>query len=1219
MFSDAFYDSTNAWSNIAAYNFRQEGNPDQIAYQETDLYHERMKSVLDEYTYQAFVQWTEPAFENLEIGSAELAVELAKTNFKIFTGFIYKLDWECHLYIKQMASLPRRDFSHRVPRTFLDDEIIRGINEEIKCLPTEDQELFFRAGLFFFVYKKSILKNDELKIINYLDGGSTLEEIGLTRENGAYFLKLTKILDLAFLWQTRISRTCLEFKNSSESIRTGILQLLSSEMTPKEAHLLAVDPRRIEAATRTAKKKFNDETDLYRERMRPIFKEYLYEDFVDWTESAFENLDIGSAESALELAREDPMIFPGFIAKLDWKCHAFGSKLTPIPRIDLRHRVSKTFLKDDNIREINDEIECLSPENQESFLRAGLFFFVYQKSLLNSDELKIVNYLDGTGTLEEIGLNRDNGARFLKLTKIIDLALFWQTRISRTRILFQNSSEAIRTRILQLLSPEMTTTEAYTLAVDPRKINADYLKNQRHWITERMRFYLHRVIPKEYVEMIALSKRMKEERKIVALRGATASGKTTLVKKIYRKALNGKGELSGSVNPDTMKVALRVGELMNGQVHEEAVKGPLSDYKEAVLKGDQSLILDTRLSSCEDLAFVVQAAVSKKISLIDIDIPLGLSLARTLERDPYGKEPCVDPEALKKGWIEIRRARRGVIEMVKNSPQIDLYQLFFLGKLVAEKRNGEFRVLSKRHFKVCCSVPSLEEIESQFHSLVNFGKWKSIPLVHALKANSLGAPVKAALVRMNQLQILKRQYGAVSLEPFTGEWLSDYPQIKEHLDSEHRLHIRGLDANGRGLHWETNKFASNLDPQFNPERSFQMKLGYFLVPSSQVDVVKALSLSPDILKELEVDGSYRLFVHPEAYAHFQLLHDAKIPFVKPEHSEYMGTPTSSYRSWAIRRPSGTPFIVKFGVGNGNRLLSKDEVHRSIAAQQEFDKKPTGLTVFAETMGLSLRLPSYPQMSPTDSGMIVREFPKELLMGKVQIHSFSALMSVESGLPLIYKIMDATIKKGHASSPFDFIKRYLIDGAFEALGPLIFGQKLSLALHGQNLCMVLGSDLTPQGFAIRDHGDINHVRRYIETYSWFYRYHVFVKLLNVVTSSATEFTPPPPGAPTQIGHKVPLHERNLNFYLGHKLTGLALQKLKAFSLSFEEYHTLLELLDKSYLALLHQTFGVSLAAIPAAEIGSAGESEILKTNQSLDVRINNPAGGSSLPFTGYLCM
>ena len=172
--------------------------------------------------------------------------------------------------------------------------------------------------------------------------------------------------------------------------------------------------------------------------------------------------------------------------------------------------------------------------------------------------------------------------------------------------------------------------------------------------------------------------------------------------------------------------------------------------------------------------------------------------------------------------------------------------------------------------------------------------------------------------------------------PFNGaEWLADLPQLIEFLQSEHLLHIRGVDEEGRGLHWEAGQFESGLNPKYYPDAKvpgssrggFQMKLGYFIVPMDHLDLHVSENLSPDVAREL---GStmkmgnligLRFFVHPEAYAHFAPLLRANIPFVPPSKSEFMGTPTGSYHSWLIRRLStkdGKPFIVKMGTPNGSR-------------------------------------------------------------------------------------------------------------------------------------------------------------------------------------------------------------------------------------------------------------------------------------------------------------
>jgi hypothetical protein len=238
--------------------------------------------------------------------------------------------------------------------------------------------------------------------------------------------------------------------------------------------------------------------------------------------------------------------------------------------------------------------------------------------------------------------------------------------------------------------------------------------------------------------------------------------------------------------------------------------------------------------------------------------------------------------------------------------------------------------------------------------------------------------------------------------------------------------------------------------------------------------------------------------------------------------------------------------------------------------------------------------------------VIREFPKELLKGMCKIFSFSALMSserrkhpgicsldgsIDGRLPLIYEIMNIAIKKGAVKSPVEFIQRYLISEVFNALEPIVFEEGLSVALHGQNLCMVFDNDHLPIGFAIRDHGDIHRVNRYLETYTWFYRYHVFIKLLNVITASDNYHLPPAPGAPIQIGHAKPLKERSLNSYFHSQ--AMAEPTLKKLSITFEEYKTLLSQLDEKYLSLLSTYFDLKDielvdGSLPSAEIGSAAE-------------------------------
>jgi hypothetical protein len=160
---------------------------------------------------------------------------------------------------------------------------------------------------------------------------------------------------------------------------------------------------------------------------------------------------------------------------------------------------------------------------------------------------------------------------------------------------------------------------------------------------------------------------------------------------------------------------------------------------------------------------------------------------------------------------------------------------------------------------------------------------------------------------------------------------------------------------------------------------------------------------------------------------------------------------------------------------------------------------------------------------------------------------------------------------------------------------------------------LNNDHTPRGFAYRDLEGISTEKEpvYLETFSWFYRYHIFIKLLNVITNIGENDLAPPFGAPYQIGYSKKLRERNLHHYLLNKMAGeekiqpKALAVLSQLSLTLKQYHQLLEDLDQAYLSRLSCYFDTEKADIlmkdghlPAAESGSSGENLLLKLNIQL---------------------
>lgn len=775
-------------------------------------------------------------------------------------------------------------------------------------------------------------------------------------------------------------------------------------------------------------------------------------------------------------------------------------------------------------------------------------------------------------------------------------------------------------------------------------------------------------------------------------------------------------------------------------------------------------------------------------------------------RSPQGKDPCVHPNTIMQGIQETRQSRLAIIEKVKEEifEQYKLYYTDSNGecKLVAEKIGDQIPPTIKELHDICTSPmddkkevtstissgetsspatsSSITELnepstfdktgkEAKMKSNVNEGiisevfvdniikkgivpveakenllRWRGFTLEKALTFHFEGYSTIDAAKQLKHEIKLYQKYGSTKPErmPISNIWLSDYPEVFEHVRTEQLFHIRGTDEKGRGLSWRTNKFKWALNKDYNPEEKggFQMRLGYFLIPKAQLEFFRAkIPLSEAIRHELVHNEYYRFFVHPEAYEHFLPLLRKKngIEFIKPEASEFIGTPTSAYRTWVIRRvddhlnpqKDSIPFMIKFGVGtytNSSKLLSRDEIERSIKNQDIIDdiiersiesqdttdhtKDKDQLLCFTERLGFIPKEISDCYPTPKDplsirSGNIIREFPPALLgkyhqkqleekqavftistgetslastsstvsnliepsasdeivkeAKKPKIFSLSAVMSpyrdkhpnicrlsdssektidltsssscsclspkpIEgsecptaldqlqslspedtNSLPLIFSMIEIAINKGEVTSAFEYIQKYFIDMWLNTIENVVFKHGLSLPLHGQNLSIVLGHDNLPKGFAIKDLGDIHrNSKRYIQTYSWFYRYHVFIKLLNVIAATTEEFLPSVSGIPKQKGEDHIAPERSVyqNVYIN--CSSPIQQKMKELSITLEQYKQLIEKLDDSYESLLKKYFYIncpirdSEGCFPSAEPDSSSENEVEEYNKYL---------------------
>lgn len=435
-----------------------------------------------------------------------------------------------------------------------------------------------------------------------------------------------------------------------------------------------------------------------------------------------------------------------------------------------------------------------------------------------------------------------------------------------------------------------------------------------------------------------------------AVRANTAAGKSTAIanEPAFQSATSSAGTVEGALTPDYIKWHLRKVQhgpifLVNDQVHDEGValfKRLLKSLKNEATEA--SFVIEGRLSTVEELHKTVLSWNKKRageVLMMDIESALITSLYRVLTRDPF-KSQCPPLTEIIKGYKESIIYLKSILEIVSKERTLVDFKLYYNDEhgqrhLIAEKKAEELKILSPQLLAAACRLPSEMEIEKMTKEIVsaesidraiqrgdipaemksNLLLWEGISLAKAIDLHAMGLELTERRRHIEMELQMQKAYGPVEIQPFFGGWLSDYPELVEFLERERRLHVRGMDEKGQGLQWPTNTFAWKLNPKYHPEAcvngssvpGFEMRLGYFIIPPDQADIYLAKGLSPEVLQELEMRDDknqlvgYRFFVHPEGYAHFNPLHAAGIPFVQAQNSEFMGTSTSSYRSWVVRR------------------------------------------------------------------------------------------------------------------------------------------------------------------------------------------------------------------------------------------------------------------------------------------------------------------------------
>jgi len=297
----------------------------------------------------------------------------------------------------------------------------------------------------------------------------------------------------------------------------------------------------------------------------------------------------------------------------------------------------------------------------------------------------------------------------------------------------------------------------------------------------------------------------------------------------------------------------------------------------------------------------------------------------------------------------------------------------------------------------------------------------------------------------------------------------------EYLYEEQILHSKDL--------FEKGLFDVNIDEGYLPENAPIFALPYYLIPGEEAEFLQSKSHDLMVYKEitsvLEGKTFYKLFVHPESEAHYSVLR-SKYRYISPQETEFLASPTSSYRSLVVWNSQGScekPFIAKVSLDKNilghNRILSDEEIRVSIANQlffEDFDKKrsvrESGFDFFPETAGLILKT-SENNFFQQLGGQIIREFSDKMTKEQKKWISFASLMSPKRTVPLVMEV----IKKSGLSSE-DFIREYLIDKYLNFFKNVILKNGIYDLPHSQNLGFETTSDYMPTGiFIIKDLSDV----------------------------------------------------------------------------------------------------------------------------------------------------
>lgn len=298
---------------------------------------------------------------------------------------------------------------------------------------------------------------------------------------------------------------------------------------------------------------------------------------------------------------------------------------------------------------------------------------------------------------------------------------------------------SFRRRILALSNGVIKTYQAFVkdswvLEPDPKgekyEETEKYLDDDRNWLEERIAFH-HQVVNRAFSLGVELSRRVMEksgdkEPTVFMVRGNIGAGKTQALRThpMFQALLDDNQEPTGVVSPDNLKSEIRedMGKneeeyiLSHFQCHSESLVVERKLQAKLFSEPDLSMAFDERFAYMDRIEKLVGIAIKyrRKIKILDLDVPLEVSIIRNLKREPNGKDPCVPYGDIRDGFVKIRETREKLLRLVDLS-QVTYYLLSESKstplKDVAEKTEGDFRIIMPGLFEKLRKIGTTDERE----------------------------------------------------------------------------------------------------------------------------------------------------------------------------------------------------------------------------------------------------------------------------------------------------------------------------------------------------------------------------------------------------------------------------------------------------------------------------------------------------------------------------